>query len=162
MDTGLWIILLIFIPLVIIIPIGLIIAALHERKQKKSFKPKTKDWGAERRLKGKAQGYVACSDCGKLCNPNQISTFGYWTTLYSFGWLGLGAGMGATEDTKWEEAIPGKKPTHTYSFVKDVCPACATRLRNIMKTAEEEYKIVGSVLLVFLLLIFLKLLFFRG
>ena len=66
MDTGLWIILLIFIPLVIIIPIGLIIAALHERKQKKSFKPKTKDWGAERRLKGKAQGYVACSDCGTM------------------------------------------------------------------------------------------------
>jgi hypothetical protein len=157
-----WIILFILIPFLVIITVGLIIAAFYERKQKKSSKLKTKDWVAERRLKGKgeATGYVACSDCGKLCNPDQMSTFGYWTTLYSFGGMELGGGMGAMEDTNWEEAIPGKKPTHTYSFLKDVCPACATRLRNIKKTSEEEFKIVGLVLLVFLLLILLKILFF--
>jgi hypothetical protein len=85
MDVN-WIIFLIFIPLLVVIP-GLIILALYERKQKKSPKLKTKDWIAERRLKGKGddKGFVACSDCGKLCNPDQMSTFGYWKTTILLG-----------------------------------------------------------------------------
>ena len=105
-----WIIFLIFIPILVIIPVGLIILALYERKQKKSPKLKTKDWIAERRLKGKGEpmGYVACSDCGKLCDPDQMSTFGYWKTRPSFsGDMGIDPGQ-----LVYEEVIPDKKPKH--------------------------------------------------
>ncbi len=146
-----WIIFLIFIPILVIIPVGLIIIALYERKQKKSPKLNAKDWIAERRLKGKgeAMGYVACSDCGKLCDPDQMSTFGYWEVIGDYGFR---------EGYTYEEVIPDKEPTHTYSFVKDVCPSCATRLRTIMKTFEQEMKMLGIVLLIFILAILLKLL----
>ncbi len=151
-----WIISLIFIPILVIIPVGLIIIALYERKQKKSPKLKAKDWIAERRLKGKGDpmGYVSCSDCGKLCDPDQMSTFGYWTTSPSFSgdmWIEPG-------QLVYEEVIPDK-PTHIYSFVKDVCPSCATRLRTIKKTYVQEMKIMGIIFLVFLLVILLKLWF---
>jgi hypothetical protein len=154
-----WIILLIFIPILVIIPVGLIIIALYERKQKKSPKLKAKDWIAEKRLKGKGDDrpFVACSDCGKLCNPDQMSVFGYWKTTILLGDM---AGIGIpAENITYEEVIPNKKPKHTYSFVKDLCPSCATRLRTIKKTFEQEIKIVGLVLLVFLLVILFKLWF---
>jgi len=150
-----WIISLILIPLCVIIPVGLIIIALYERKQKKSSKMKAKSLGAEKRLKGKgvANGFVACSDCGRLCNPEQMSAFGYWTTTSLIGDWGIGI---LFENLTFEEIIPDKKPKHTYSLVKDVCPFCADRLRTERKIYNQEITIVIIVIFIFIFVVLLK------
>lgn len=136
-----WIILFIFIPVLIIIPVGLIIIALYERKWKKSYKIKVTNRGTEKRLKGKvdANGNVACSDCGQLCDPNQMSALGYWSSSYP-SYDPSGGGVTCGEVYGYEEIVPDKKPKHTYLFVKDFCPPCTDRLRAIQKTFEQEKK----------------------
>lgn len=103
------------------------------------------------------RGYVACSDCGKLCDSDQMSTFGYWkTSSFIVDWVGV---VLPSEADGYEEVIPDKNPTHTYSFVKDLCPSCTTRLRTKMKIYKQETAIVPIVILIFILAILLKLWF---
>jgi hypothetical protein len=134
MDTFDWIMPLIIIPIVVIIPVVLMIVAHYERKQKKSPKLKTKDWIAERSLKGKgeARGYVACSDCGKQLDAAQMTTFQRYRVIALDGAAGGVARY-------WEEVIPGKKRNNRFIHpvplskklveVKVLCPSCADRFR---------------------------------
>ncbi len=153
MDTFDWIMPLIIIPIVVIFSVGLIIVALYEIKQKKSPKLKTKDWIAERSLKGKgeARGYVACSDCGKQLDAAQMTTFQKYrrvTLGYDAGWIGH----------DWEEVIPGKKRRNSNSpflhsserlvEVKVLCPSCADRLRYKIKKKEQWWKIYTIIFLI--------------
>jgi hypothetical protein len=152
-----WILFLIFIPTLIIIPVGYIIIALYERKWKKSSKMKVTNWGTEKRLKGKvdANGNVACSDCGKLCDPDQMSAFGYWSSSYH-SYDRLGGGVLYGEVYGYEEIIPNKKTKHTYLFVKDFCSSCANRLRTEVKIQKQEHAIIPIVIFIFILVILLK------
>lgn len=121
-----------------------------DRGKEKSIKGpilKGEDWVAKKRLKRKvdANGNVACPDCGKLCHPDQMSTFGYFEKAH----MPYDAAVIYEDDYK--EIIPDKLYKHTFSSVKDLCPSCADRHRTAKQEEKRAYAIIIVLFLLFLL-----------